>query len=302
MKKSRIKELLKYKYLYIMLFPVVVYYLVVYYFPYYGIQLAFKEFWYNKGIQGSPWIGLDNFKEIFRLSDFWNSFFNTIKIGLGRIIFEFPVPIILAIIINSVRQNRVKRFFQTLYTFPHFLSWIIVAGIVTNYLSSEGAVNQIITALGGSKTAFLTTPRLFVPIIFITNIWKEVGWNAVIYIAAIAGINPELYEAAIVDGATRFQQTIHVTWPGIRSTAAILLVLCAGCMMNNGFEQIFNLYNPTVYDVSDIIDTYVYRRTFSAGMTFGTSTAVGLFKSIVSCILIYVTNRGVKLLGEEGLV
>ena len=179
---------------------------------------------------------------------------------------------------------------------------VIVSGIMFNFLSNDGVLNQIFAFLGYEKMSFLTNPDLFRPIVFLSNIWKEVGWSAIIYLAAIAGINPELYEAARVDGANRFQQLRAITWPSIRGTAGILLILAVGSTMNGGFEQIFNLYNAAVYSTGDIIDTYVYRSTFAEGSSFGVSTAVGLFKAVLNFALLYAANFFVKKLGEDGLV
>jgi putative aldouronate transport system permease protein len=302
MRKTLGKEIYKSRYLYILLLPTLLYYLLFQYFPMYGILLAFKEYHIREGILGSPWIGLHNFEELVKQSDFWRAFQNTIIISVGRIVLEFPAAILLALLINEVAKQKLKRFYQTVYTFPHFISWVIVSGIMFNFLSSEGILNQIIAFLGYDKQTFLTDPGLFRPIIFLSNIWKEVGWSAIIYLAAIAGINPELYEAARVDGANRFQQLMAITWPSIRGTAAILLILAVGNSLNGGFEQIFNMYNPGVYNTGDIIDTYVYRSAFNDGTSFGVSTAIGLFKAVLNFALLYAANFMVKRLGEEGLV
>ncbi|MFF2479392.1 ABC transporter permease [Paenibacillus sp. NPDC058071] len=296
------KELYKNRYLYLLLLPTVLYFIIFQYVPMYGVVLAFKEYHIREGILNSPWIGLDNFREVIGQSDFWRAFRNTIIISIGRIALEFPAAIVLALLINEVAGRRLKRVYQTVYTFPHFISWVIVSGIMFNFLSAEGVLNQLIAFLGYEKHPFLTDPDLFRPLIFLSNIWKEVGWSAIIYLAAIAGINPELYEAARVDGANRFQQLRAITWPSIRGTAAILLILAVGSTMNGGFEQVFNLYNAAVYSTGDIIDTYVYRSTFAEGASFGVSTAVGLFKAILNFALLYTANFVVKKLGEEGLV
>lgn len=290
------------KYLYILLLPTLLYYLIFQYVPMYGILLAFKQFQFKAGIWGSPWNGLDNFQEIMKQDDFWQAFANTIVISMGRIVFEFPAAIVLALLINEVARDKLKRFYQTVYTFPHFLSWVIISGIMLNFLGEAGVLNQLLAALGLEKKAFLTDPSAFRPLLFLTSIWKEAGWSAIIYLAAIAGINPELYEAAYVDGATRLQRLIAVTWPSIRGTAAILLILAVGNAMNGGFEQIFNLYNPGVYETGDIIDTYLFRSAFESGAGFGITTAIGLFKAIINFGLLYTANFIVKKLGGEGLI
>ncbi|MFD2328318.1 ABC transporter permease [Cohnella sp. GCM10020058] len=302
MEKRLGKEIYKSRYLYILLLPTVLFYVLFQYFPMYGVLLAFKEYHIREGILRSPWVGMSNFEELVKQSEFWRAFRNTIIISVGRIVLEFPAAIALALLINEVVRQKLKKFYQTVYTFPHFISWVIVSGIMFNFLSNDGVLNQIIAALGFGKQTFLTDPGLFRPIIFLSNIWKEIGWSAIIYLAAIAGINPELYEAARVDGAGRWQQLRAITWPSIRGTAAILLILAVGNAMNGGFDQIFNLYNPGVYATGDIIDTYVYRAAFSDGSSFGVTTAVGLFKAVLNFALLYGANYMVKKLGGEGLV
>ncbi|CAI6040400.1 ABC transporter permease [Cohnella sp. JJ-181] len=302
MEKRLGKEIYKNRYLYILLLPTVLFYALFQYFPMYGVLLAFKEYHIREGILRSPWIGMSNFEELVKQSEFWRAFRNTIIISVGRIALEFPAAIALALLINEVVRQKLKKFYQTVYTFPHFISWVIVSGIMFNFLSNDGVLNQIVAALGFDKQTFMTDPGLFRPIVFLSNIWKEVGWSAIIYLAAIAGINPELYEAARVDGAGRWQQLRAITWPSIRGTAAILLILAVGNAMNGGFDQIFNLYNPGVYATGDIIDTYVYRAAFSDGSSFGVTTAVGLFKAVLNFALLYGANYMVKRLGGEGLV
>lgn len=292
----------KNRYLYLLLTPTILYYLLFQYLPMYGIVLAFKEFHIGEGIMRSPWVGMSNFKELMKQQDFWKAFNNTIIISGGRLLFEFPVAIVLALLINEITREKLKKFYQTVYTFPHFISWVIISGIMLNLLGDSGVLNQVITYMGLEKINLLTEPGTFRPLLFISSIWKEVGWSAIIYIAAIAGINPELYEAATVDGANRFQRLMAVTWPSIRGTAAILLILAVGNTMNGGFEQIFNLYNPGVYETADIIDTYIFRTAFDSGASFGITTAVGLFKAVINFAMLYMANYMVRKLGGEGLV
>jgi putative aldouronate transport system permease protein len=296
------KEIYKHRFLYILLLPTLLFYVLFQYVPMYGVLLAFKEYHIREGILSSPWVGLANFREVVQQQDFWQAFTNTIIISCGRIVFEFPTAIILALLINEVTKEKFKKFYQTVYTFPHFISWVIISGIMFNFLSESGVLNQIIASLGFEKQTFLTDPGLFRPILFLSSMWKEIGWSAIIYLAAIAGINPELYEAARIDGANRFQQLMAVTWPSIRGTAAILMILAVGNAMNGGFEQVFNLYNPGVYKTGDIIDTYLYRSAFGDGLSFGVTTAIGLFKAVLNFVLLYSANYMVKRLGGEGLV
>ena len=296
-----LKRILYYKYFYLLLIPAIIYYIVFAYYPMYGSILAFKDFNYAKGILHSPWAGMKYFDKIFNDTMFLKSFANTLIISLGRIAFEFPVPILLAVLINEVARIRLKRFLQTVYTFPHFLSWIVVSGIISNILSDAGILNQVITVLGGQKVNLLTDPKIFRGLLYLTDNWKEAGWGTIIYLAAIAGISPDLYEAAAIDGAKRFQLIRHITWPAIRSVTGILLILTIGSIMNGGFDQILNMYNPIVYNVSDIIDTYICRRTFVTGMDFSSSTAIGLFKSVVNVILLYTSNFIVRKINNEGI-
>ncbi|SHE14795.1 Maltose transport system permease protein malF [Chlamydia abortus] len=302
--KSLLKRMIEYKYFYILVAPLLAYYIVFEYVPLYGLMLAFKEFNFSKGIWGSEWVGLANFREIFYLNDFWIAFRNTVIIAFGRLLFEFPVPIVVAILLNEVRTARLKKFYQVVYTFPHFLSWVIISGILINFLGTFGVLNQLLDIFGFQKVNLLVDPSSFRALIFSSSLWRDMGWGTIIYLAAIAGINPSLYEAASIDGANRLQRMWHITWPGLKSTVAILFILNVGAMMSSGgggFDQIFNLYNPAVYEKADILDTYIYRRTFSVGESFGTSTAVGLFKSIINFVLLYTANKAAKRLGQEGL-
>lgn len=303
-KKSRLTaSIWYYRYFYIMLLPLVAWYVIFTYAPMYGLTLAFKTYNYSKGILGSPWIGIAHFRDIISDMQFLAAFRNTIIISLGKLAFHFPTPIILAILLNELSGRRSKKFFQTVITFPHFISWVVLAGIITNILGQNGVVNQIIHSLSGNTVSFLSNTSTFRPILYITHIWKEIGWDSIIYIAAMAGINYELYEASEIDGANRWQRIRHITWPGIRSTVAILLVLTVGQMLNLGssFDQIFNLYSAPVYGVADTIDTYIYRTTFTTGADFGYMTALGSLKSVVNLLMIFLANFIVKKTGEQGL-
>ena len=246
-------------------------------------------------------MGLKYFNEMLVDRMFRKVLFNTVFISFGRILFEFPVPIILALLLNEITKTKFKRFFQTVYTFPHFISWVVAAGIVINILSDAGILNQLIVVLGGQKINVMTQPNSFLALVFISDNWKEAGWGTIIYLATIAGINPEQYEAAMVDGAKRFQIMFHVTWPALKSVMGILLILSVANVMNAGFDQIFNLYNPVVYDSADIIDTYIYRRTFISGASFSSSTAFGLFKSVINVFLLLIANFSVKKINNEGI-
>ncbi|MBQ8972389.1 MAG: sugar ABC transporter permease [Clostridia bacterium] len=291
----------KHKYMYLMLIPAIVYYIVFCYVPMAGTVMAFKKFNPMLGIWGSPWAGLKYFKQLFGLNKFYKVFWNTISISVIRLIFGFPFPIIVALMLNELRLSRLKRAVQTAIYIPQFISWVVLGGILTNLLSTDnGIVNGVIRSLGGQPVEFLTNDRWFLFTLVVSMIWKTFGWNTIIYLAALSGVDPQLYEAAIMDGANRWQQLIHVTLPAIRSTIIVVLILRIGSLMQAGFEQIFVLYHTGVYDVADIIDTYVYRLGLQDGK-FELATAVGLFKSVINFALVVAANRVARLFGEEGI-
>ncbi|MFB9327804.1 ABC transporter permease [Paenibacillus aurantiacus] len=302
-KRTLWKTMLQYKYFYLMVLPVLLWYALFSYAPMYGVTLAFKTFDYRGGILGSPWIGLDHFKNILTDSDFHTAFKNTIVISLMKLLINFPAPILLAILLNEFSRRTAKRFFQTVLTFPHFISWVVLAGIITSILSRDGVMNQLLMVFGFEAISPLTDKESFRPLLYITHMWREIGWDSIIYLAALAGINPELYEAAEMDGANRFKRLLHIAWPGIKSTVAILLILHVGQLLSQGasFDQIFNLYSSPVYPVADVIDTYIYRTSFQIGGDFGYMTAAGLIKSVISLVLLVAANTIVKRMGEEGL-
>ena len=300
---SVIKAIWKYRYYYLMLLPIVMWYVIFCYVPMYGVTLAFKSYNFQLGIMDSPWIGINNLTQMLSDMQFWKAFRNTITISLGKMIFHFPLPIVLALLMNEMSKGRIAKFFQTVFTFPHLISWVVLSGIIINVFGSSGIFNQILNNLGLDTVSPLTDPNTFRPMIYITHIWKEVGWDSIIYMAALSGINPEQYEAAKIDGANRIQRVFHVSWPGIKSTVAILLILAIGNTMGLGssFDQIFNLYSAPVYSVGDTVDTYIYRTTFTTGANFGYMTAIGLFKSLINLVLIFTANKVVKIMGEDGL-
>lgn len=289
--------------LYVMFLPVIAWYIIFCYFPMAGITLAFREFKFNTGIWHSPWVGLDNFAKMLTDGDFLNSVKNTLIINLGRIAFQMPCAILLAILLNEVTHLKLKKFFQTVVTFPHFISWVVLAGILITMFGSNGVINQILGSLGLHSVSPITNSQTFRPFIWISSIWKEMGWDSIIYIAAITSIDTGLYEAANVDGANRLQKMWHITLTGIRSTIVIMLILAIGQIMVNGaFDQIYNLYSSPVYSTGDTIDTYIYRESFvTGGLNYGYSTAIGLFKSVIGVILITISNKVVTACGENGL-
>lgn len=297
------KQIRSDKLLYLLLLPVIAWYLIFAYLPMGGLSLAFKNFRYDMGLWGSPWIGFEHFSKMFEDKDFWNALKNTLVFAAGKICILFPMPVLLAVLLNEMRANKTKKFFQTVFTFPHFITWVVLAGILINMFGSNGMVNASLSALGLQKISPLSDSSMFRPFIWLSALWKEIGWDSIIYLAAFAGIDPGLYEAASIDGANRFQKMIHISWPGIRGTVAIMFILAVGSLMTSGasFDQVFNLYSEPVYNVADTLDTFVYRSSFSIGTNFGYTTAVGFLKSVINVILITITNKIVTKTGESGL-
>lgn len=291
----------KYWQLAIMLLPAVVFYIVFKYIPIYGVIIAFKDYRFNLGILGSPWVGFDNFIELFSVPSFREVLSNTIIISSYKLLTGFPAPIIFAILLNEMRLHRYKKVVQTISYLPHFLSWVILGGIFYQFLSpSDGPVNIVLKQLGLKPIFFLADVRWFRTILILTSIWKDFGWSSIIYLAALSRIDTELYEAAQIDGANRFQRIIHITLPGLTPVITIMLIFATGKLINDDFDQIFNLYNPAVYKVGDVLSTYTYRVGL-VQMRYSFATAVGLFKNLISFILVLVTNSITKRINEYGL-
>ena len=292
-----------YRWIYLMLLPCMAFFIIFKYVPMYGIQLAFKDY-VIKGIAASPWNNFEHFKYMMTEPEFLPALRNTLIISFYRILFGFPFPILLAIMINEVYMPRYKRVLQTIYTFPHFLTWVVMAGIMLNLLGSTGMVRKVaeIFVPGiGDNWNLLYNKAAFRSLLVISDIWKEAGWGTIIYLAAIAGIDQSLYEAATIDGCNRWQKIWYIALPGIVNMIAIQFVLRVGAVMEGGFDQIFNLYKPPVYETGDIIDTYIYRLSFveNTGVDMGFTTAVGLFKNVINFILLMVANFVTKALGQE---
>lgn len=292
-----------YRWIYLMLLPCMAFFIIFKYVPMYGIQLAFKDY-VIKGIAASPWNNFEHFKYMMTEPEFLPALRNTLIISFYRILFGFPFPILLAIMINEVYMPRYKRVLQTIYTFPHFLTWVVMAGIMLNLLGSTGMVRKVaeIFVPGiGDNWNLLYNKAAFRSLLVISDIWKEAGWGTIIYLAAIAGIDQSLYEAATIDGCNRWQKIWYITLPGIVNMIAIQFVLRVGAVMEGGFDQIFNLYKPPVYETGDIIDTYIDRLSFveNTGVDMGFTTAVGLFKNVINFILLMVANFVTKALGQE---
>ncbi len=286
---------------YLLLLPGLIWYGIFCYMPMGGLSLAFKDYKANLGVWGSPWIGFLNYDFVFRDPDFFRALRNTIVISFCRLLFQFPIPIILALLINEIRSRRYKKVLQTIYTFPHFLSWVIVASMILNLFGNNGTVNAMLNTVGIKPVNFLGNEKFFRPMLYITENWKSAGWSAIVYMAAISGIDMEQYEAATIDGASRFQKMIYITLPGIKATIVVLFILAVGGIMNAGFNQIFNLSNAAVRNVSDILDTYIYRITFQSSADFSFSTAIALFKSVINFVFLIACDKIAKLVGESGL-
>ncbi len=295
-----VNDVAKNKYIYLMLLPVFIYYLMFHYRPMFGVLIAFQDYVPKKGILGSKWIGLENFKEFFQSPYFWTLLRNTIKISLSSIVFGFPAPIILALLINELKNRVYSRVVQTITYLPHFISLVVVCGLLKEFTLDTGVVNDIIAFFGGTRTTMLANPKMFVPLYVISDIWQQVGWNSIIYLAALTSIDMQLYEAAKIDGAGRFKQLLHITLPGISSTIVIMLILRIGNILNVGFEKIILLYNPAIYDTADVISTYVYRVGLQE-FKWGFSTAVGLFNSVVNFGFLILSNQISKRFNDVSL-
>ncbi|BCS82250.1 ABC transporter permease [Anaerocellum diazotrophicum] len=288
-----IKDLKRNKNLYFMILPILLYYLVFHYIPMYGLQIAFKDFSPAKGIIGSPWVGLEKFKEFFVYDSFyvWRIIRNTILINVYDIVFGFPAPIIFALLLNEIKNSFYKRTLQTISYMPHFISTVVIVGIILDFFSRDGLVNYILKTLGIVKEpiAFMSEPGWFRPLYVGSGIWQNLGWGSIIYLAAISNIDSQLYEAAIIDGAGRLKQALYITLPGIMPTIIIMFILRVGSIMNVGFEKVFLMYNPLVYETADVISTYVYRKGLLE-MDYGYGAAVGLFNSVVNFGFVILTN------------
>lgn len=283
--------------LYVMILPGILFYIVFKYIPLGGSVIAFQNYQIFKGIMDSPWVGLDNFKFIFTYQDFYNVLRNTALIAFYKLVIGFPAPILLALLFNEVRQMLAKRFLQSLFYLPHFLSWVVVGGIVFELLSSGGIVNAVRGWFGYGPILYMQQEAFFRPIIVISSIWKEVGWGTIIYLAGISSIDQSQYEAAVIDGAGKLKQAIYITIPALFPTILTLFLLNIGNFLELGFDQVYNLLTPMTYSVGDIIETYVYRSGVLQGQ-YSVTTAIGLFQSVIGFILLWIFNSLAKKSGE----
>ncbi|BFT72289.1 ABC transporter permease [Paenibacillus sp. P36] len=297
--KSEFRRKLKnYRVLYFMLLPGLLYFLVFHYIPIYGVVLAFKNFKIMQGIIASPWVGFDHFEKVFADPNFYRVLNNTLIISLYKIVFAFPIPIIFALLLSEITRERFKKLVQTISYLPHFMSWVILAGIFISIFSLKGPMNAIVKLFGGDPVLFMADDRYFRTILVLTDIYQGFGWGSIVYFAAIAGIDPQLQEAAIMDGASRFKRIIYITLPMLLPVISIMLILRMAHVLDAGFDQIFNMYNPKVYGVSDILDTFVYRKGLLE-TNYSYATAVGLFKSVVALVLIVLVNKAVHMMGGK---
>ena len=276
--------------LYIMVLPVIVYYAIFCYWPMYGALIAFQDYNLFNGMAGSEWIGFGNFSTFLQHPDFWDKLENTLTISVSTLFFSFPMPIILALLINEVRNKTFARTVQTITYMPHFISLVIICSMVRMFVGEGGIVNQILQLFGYGGESMLSHSEMFVPIYVISGLWQEIGWNSIIYLAALSSIDQELYEAAEIDGAGKLAQTWHITIPGILPTIIILFIMKMGSMLSVGYEKILLLYNSGIMDTADVISTYTYRLGLQ-DKNFGLSTAVGMFNSVINILLLVVTNK-----------
>lgn len=298
---ERLRALKRYRQLYLMFIPVAIWYIVFQYVPMLGIVIAFKDYSVFTGVWDSPWAGLSHFERFLASADFLRTLKNTLLISIYNLCFGFFSPVLFALLLNELTWPRAKRFIQTVSYLPHFISWAVAGGLFYMLLSpGTGVVNELIQALGFAKINFLGEADYFRAILVVTGIWKSMGWGAIIYLAAIAGVDESLHEAAYIDGAGRFRRMWHVTLPSIRTVVVIMLILAVGNILDSNFEQIFIMLNQTVMSTGETIDYYVYRVGLSNANNFSYAAAIGLFKSVIGFLLIILTNVITKKIDEDG--
>ncbi|GHV53451.1 protein LplB [Spirochaetia bacterium] len=297
------KRIVANRWLFLLALPGILYFLLFRYLPMWGLLIAFKRYNAGLGFWGSPWIGLKNFTDFFASSEFIMLFRNTFILGIYNLVFFFPLPIVLALMINAVSKNWYKRIIQTITYLPHFLSWVIIASICQVMLTTEnGIINELIYSINGERIAFLTDPKYVRTILVIQTIWRETGWGTIIFLAALTGVDPQLYDAAHVDGANAWQRLWNITIPAIIGTIVTLLILRLGHFLDTGFTQIFLMLNALNRDVGEVFDTYIYRVGIREGNRMSYTTAVGLFKSVVGLVLVLTADRIAKKTDNEGIL
>lgn len=299
-KKNLFRRMLDYKHIYIILLPTLLYYLIFKYIPMFGNVIAFQDYKITRGVFESEFVGFKNFVEFLTNYKFFELLRNTISINVLNLVLGFPAPILLALLLNEVKNLRFKKSVQTITYMPHFISTVVVSSLLLTFLSSDGLFNGLREIFGADKISFMTEPKYFHMIYVLSGIWQGIGWNSIIYISAISSVSQELYEAATIDGASRFKQALHVTLPGIRETIIILLIMNIGQMLSLGYEKIILLYNPSIYETADVISTYVYRRGLLEG-DYSYSAAVGMFNSVINFALLMTSNAISKKVSGSGL-
>ncbi|WP_274363166.1 ABC transporter permease [Paenibacillus thermotolerans] len=300
-KNKTMTKIWYFRHIYLFMVPAIIWYLIFAYYPMYGILIAFKDFKYNMGILGSPWVGFKYFEQFLNDSSFYEVLRNTLSISALKLIFGFPAPLILALMLNAVMHEKIKRIFQTISYLPHFVSWVVVVTLLQKILSPNvGLINDIRYQMGLEPIFFMGMPELFYPLVVISDIWKGVGWGSIIYLAALTNIDPHLYEAAEIDGAGRWSKLFKITLPCLTPTIGILLIFSLSGILNAGFDQIWLMQTPATLGVSEILDTYVLKTGLQQGQ-FAYSTAIGLFKSIISLLLIVIVNNISRRISEVSL-
>ena len=299
--KRFLRAVTKYWQLYLLFLPVLAWYIIFCYMPMGGVSIAFRKFSVIRGIAGSPWVGWENFEKMFEAPMFWRAFRNTLIISFQNLLIGFPIPILFALLVNEIRNSAFKKTVQTISYLPHFISWSVVGGLVYMLLSlNTGTINNVIVAMGGTAQNFTGMNAYFRGIVVVSGIWKNMGWSAIVYLAAITGVDEELYEAAYIDGANRFNRLWHITRPGIRTTISVMLILQVGNLMTVGFEKAFLMQNPLNLETSEIISTFVYKMGLNYRQ-YSYSTAIGLFNSVINMILLVSVNTIAGRLSETSL-
>lgn len=304
-KRTFVQNLVRYRVLYLLILPVIILYIIYNYLPLYGLVIAFQDYKPHLGVDGmfgrASWVGFKQFRAFIGSVYFGRLMVNTTRISLLRLLFGFPAPIILALFLNEIRWTRFKKTAQTISYLPHFLSWIVLSGIIRAVLNhSDGTLNYALKTMGIEPVNFLNNNATFIWVLVFSAVWQNVGWGSILYLATLSGIDPQLYESAVMDGATRFQQVRYINLPALYNIMSIQLILSMGGILNAGFEQVFVLYNELVYETADIIDTYVYRAGIE-DLKYSYSTAVGLFKTAIGFALMMLTNYAATKLGRESL-
>ena len=295
-----VKDYKRHKIIYWLLVPVLLYYFIFHYLPMGGLLIAFKDYRPARGILGSAWVGLEHFRTFVSSYYFWDLLRNTVTISFSSLLFGFPAPLLLAILLNELRQKKFKKVVQTVTYMPHFISTVVMAGIVVDMVATDGVINNIITFFGGEAKNLLNVGSFFAPIYVVSGIWQNIGWGPIIYLAALSNISVDLYEAADIDGAGRLKKILNVTIPGITPTIVTLLIMRIGRIMSVGWEKIVLLYNPAIFDRADVISSFVYRNGL-LNANYSYSAAVGLFNSVINVLLLVIANNVSKKLNETSL-